>query len=117
MSETCPYCGRGFENSKALGSHIHYIHENESWASKARDRSESEKERFRKLFCSSLPDNNLPCPRELNKIEQAIKEIPEGVSSPLDQYRGAYRHAVDKEELLKEIEEELLRESSAGETK
>ena len=35
----------------------------------------------------------------------------------LDQYREAYRRATRKEELLKEIEEDLQREENAGETK
>ena len=118
MSETCPYCGRSdFANTKALGSHIHYVHENESWASISQNRSETEKERFQKLFCSSLPDKNLRCPRQLDKIEQAISEIPEGVSYTVDQYREAYRRATRKEKLLREIEEDLQSESSADETK
>jgi len=117
MPEKCPHCGREFINTKALGSHIHYVHENESWASITQNRSESEKERFQKLFCSSLPDKNLRCPRKLDKIEQAISEIPEGVSDTVDRYREAYRRATRKEELLKEIEEDLQREESAGETK
>ena len=117
MSETCPYCGKEFENSKALGSHIHYVHESESWTSISHNRSASEKERFRKLFCDSLPDKNLHCPSNLDKIEQGITQISEGVSPTLDQYREAYRRAIEKEKLVKEIEEESLRESSAGETK
>ena len=117
MPEKCQYCGKDFENTKALGSHIHYVHENESWVYMSQKRSDSERERFHKLFCISLPDENLRCPRELDKIEQGMKEIPQGVSPPLDQYREAYRRAIEKEKLVKEIEEESLRESSAGETK
>ena len=117
MTETCPYCGKEVENTKALGSHIHYIHENESRANMSQKRSESENERFQKLFCSSIPDKDLRCPRQLDKIEQAISEIPEGVSYTLDQYRQAYRSAIMKEKLLREIEEDLQREASADETK
>jgi len=109
VTEKCQYCGKEFENTKALGSHIHYVHENESWVYTSQKRSESEEERFHKLFCSSLPDENLHCPRELDKIEQAFKEIPQGVSPALDRYRVAYRRAIEKEKLVKEIEEESLR--------
>lgn len=117
MPEKCQYCGKEFENTKALGSHVHYVHENESWVSMSQKRSESEKERFQKLFCDSLPDKNLRCPRQLDTIEQAISEIPEGYSYTLDQYREAYRSATRKEKLLREIEEDLQREASADETK
>jgi len=117
MSEKCPYCGKVVENTKALGSHIHYVHETETWLSMSQNRSESGKERFQKLFCSSLPDKELACPRDLQKIEQGIREIPEGVSYTLDQYREAYRAAIRKEKLLREIEEDLQREASADETK
>ena len=111
MTETCPFCRREFENSKALGSHIHYIHENETWASKSKNRSDSEKERFQKLLCSCLPDKDLCSPRQLDKIEQAIVEIPEGISPTIDKYRDAFKCAITKEKLLKEVEEEVLRES------
>ncbi|GAH48925.1 unnamed protein product [marine sediment metagenome] len=118
MSETCPYCGRSdFANTKALGSHIHYVHENESWASMSQNRSESEKERFQKLFCSCLPDKDLCSPRQLEKIEQAIIEIPGGISPPLDKYRDAFKCAITKEKLLKEVEEELPRESKTEDKK
>jgi len=53
----------------------------------------------------------------LDKIEQAISEIPEGLSNTVDQYREAYRSATRKEKLLREIEEDLQREASADETK
>ena len=111
MTETCPFCGREFENSKALGSHIHYIHENETWASMSQNRSDSEKERFQKLLCSCLPDKDLCSPRQLDKIEQAIVEIPEGISPTIDKYRDAFKCAITKEKLLKEVEEEVLQES------
>ena len=116
MPEICPHCGKGFTNTKALGSHIHYVHESESWANMSQKRSESEKERFRKLFCNSLPDKDLRCPRQLDKVEQAISEIPEGVSYTLDQYREAYKNATRKEKLLREIEEDLQGEADADET-
>lgn len=115
MSETCQYCGREFENTKALGSHIHYVHESESWSQTSLNRSDSEKDRFQKLFDSCLSGRDLPKPGQIDKIEQAITEIPEGVSPTIDQYRGVYRCAIGKEKLLKEIEEELLKEVSSEE--
>ena len=117
MSEKCPYCGKVVENTKALGSHIHYAHEKESWASANQNRSESDKERFQKLLDSCLTDRGLRKPRQVDKVEQAIKEIPEGVSSTIDEYRQAYRCAVTKEELVKEFEEELRREEDTKEKK
>jgi hypothetical protein len=117
MPERCPYCGGEFANTKALGSHIHYVHETETWADIGRKRSESDKQRFEKLFDSCLSNRGLPRPRQIDKVEQAVKEIPEGVSPTIDQYREAYRCAIGKEKLVKEIEEELRRETSADETK
>ena len=116
MTVQCPRCGKDFENTKALGSHIHYVHENENLVSASQNRSENEKERFGILLKSCLTDKDLPKLRNVDKIEQAIVEIPEGVSSMIDQYRDAYRCAVSKEKLIKEIEEELIRESSSEET-
>jgi len=81
------------------------------------NRSESEKGRFQKLFCSCLSDKDLCNPRQLDKIEQAIVEIPEGISPPLDKYRDAFKCAITKEKLLKEVEEELPRESKTEDTK
>ena len=118
MSETCPYCGRSdFANTKALGSHIHYVHKNESWASMSQNRSENDTERFEKLLDSCLSARDLRKPRQLDKTERAIIEIPEGVSPILDKYREAFRCATAKEELLKKVEEELLRESKTEDTK
>jgi uncharacterized C2H2 Zn-finger protein len=117
MPEKCPYCGKGFANTKALGSHIHYAHESESWVDTSQTRSEAEKEKFDKLFDSCLSDRNLRKPRQVEKIEQAFTEIPEGVSSTVDEYRQAYRCAIRKEKLVKEIEEELLKEEKSKETK
>jgi len=53
----------------------------------------------------------------VDKIEQALTEIPEGVSPTLDRYRSAYKCAIGKEKFLKEVEEELLRASSAEDEK
>lgn len=117
MSEKCPYCGKVVENTKALGSHIHYIHEAESWAQMSQSRSEKQKERFQKLLDSCLSQRGLPRPRRVDKLEQAVTEIPEGVSPTIDRYKEAYRCAITKEELVREIEEELLKEASADETK
>lgn len=117
MTEKCPHCGKAFGNTKALGSHIHYVHEAESWAHMSQNRAESEKEKFEKLLDSCISDTGLRRPRQIDKVEQAITEIPEGVSSTLDQYREAYRCAISKEKLLKEIEQELLREGDADEKK
>jgi len=111
MSEKCSYCGREFTNSKALGSHIHYVHEMESWGNLSQNRAGSEKERFQKLLDSCLSERDLSKPRQLDKMEQAITEIPEGISSTIDQYREAYRCAIGKEKFVKEVEEELLRKS------
>lgn len=117
MSEKCSYCGREFSNTKALGSHIHYVHEMESWVKISQNRSVSENERFQKLLDSCLSERELPKPRQVDKMEQAITEIPEGVSPTVDQYREAYRCAIGKEKFVKEFEEELLRESKTEEEK
>jgi len=50
-------------------------------------------------------------------MEQAITEIPEGISSTIDQYREAYRCAIGKEKFVKEVEEELLQESKTEDAK
>lgn len=117
MPEKCPHCGREFINTKALGSHIHYVHETESWANTSQNRSEAEKERFQKLLGSCLSERGLRTPRQVEKIEQAVTEIPEGISSTIDQYREAYRCAIGKEKFVKEVEQELLKEASTDETK
>ena len=114
MPEKCPYCGRNFENTRALGSHIHYMHNN---ISVKESRSEAEQERFLHLLNSCLSDRDLSRPRSVDKIEQAILEIPKGVSPTLDKYRDAFKCATAKEQLLKEVEEELLRESKTEDTK
>lgn len=115
MSEKCPYCGKTFENTKALGSHIHYSHETESWASMSQNRSEDNKQQFQELLYSCIIERGLPRPRRTDKIEQVVTQIPEGVSPTIDQYRQAYRCAVEKEKLIKEFEEDLIREASEEE--
>ena len=117
MGEKCPYCNREFTNTKALGSHIHYVHETDSWIDMSGKRAEGEKQQFQKLWDSCLSERDLRRPRQMDKMEQAIIDIPEGVSSTLDRYREAYRCAIGKEKFLKDFEEELLKENSAEETK
>ena len=114
MPEKCQYCGKEFENTKALGSHIHYMHSN---TYVQEDRSGTEKEQFLHLLNSCLSDRDLSRPRNVDKIEQAIVEIPEGISPTLDKYRDAFKCAITKEKLLKEVEEELLRESKTEDMK
>ncbi len=116
MSEKCPYCAKEFENSKALGSHIHYVHENETWAYINQNRSDTEKERFQKLLDGCLSDRGLRRPRAAGKIEEAITQIPSGVSPTLDKYRDAFRCALGKEELLNEVEK-LIQEEETKEQK
>jgi len=111
MTEKCPYCSKEFTNTKALGSHIHYTHNNICVQER---RSEIDEERFRRLLDSCLSEKGLPRPRHVDKIEQAICEIPEGVSPAIDRYREALECALRKEKLVKEFEE-LLREPNAEE--
>ena len=117
MPEKCPHCGAEFTNTKALGSHIHYVHEAESWTETSQKRSDSDKERFDKLLDSCVSGRGLPRPRQIDKVEQVVTEVPEGVSATIDQYREAYRCAIRKEKLVKEFERELLRGASADDTK
>lgn len=117
MSEKCPYCDGEFENSKALGSHIHYVHETESWVSMSQNRSEDDKQQFQKLLDSCIIQRGLPRPRRMDKMEQVVIQIPEGVSPDVDRYREAYRCAVEKEKLMEEFEEDLIREASSNKTK
>jgi len=114
MTEICQFCGKEFENTKALGSHIHYTHNN---IYVQKDRSGTEKEQFLYLLNGCLSDRDLSRPRNVDKIEQAIVEIPEGISPTLDKYRDAFKCAITKEKLLKEVEEELLRESKTEDAK
>lgn len=111
MAEICPQCGNEFANTKALGSHVYYMHETkrpmggQSW----QERPDGEKERFRILLDSCLTDRGLQKPRKIDKVVEALTEIPKGVSPDLDRYREAFSCAIDKEKLLGEAEK-LLRE-------
>ena len=106
MTEKCPYCDKQFENSRALGSHVHYVHETQNPAQiyAAEERSESDRKRFQQLFKNCLTDTGLPSPSSTEKIEQAISEIPKGISPTVDQYRDAFSCALRKEKLLKQFE-------------
>ena len=104
MSEKCPYCGGDFENTKALGSHIHYMHNN---IYVQKDRSGTEKEQFLHLLNGCLSDRDLRKPKNVDKIEQAIVEIPEGISPMLDKYRGAFKCAINKEKLVNRFMEQF----------
>lgn len=110
MTEKCPYCGNEFSNTKALGSHIHYVH---SMIHAQKTRSEVEEQRFQRLLSGCLSDKGLRKPRQVEKVERAIREIPEGLSPTLDQYRDVFKCALGKEELLKEIEA-MLGEEDGG---
>ena len=114
MPEKCPHCGKQFANTKALGSHIHYVHEtkNSEGVYAQHPRSNEDKERFEHLLDTCLSEGNLPRLREIEKIEQAIAEIPPGVSPTLDKYRGPFQCASGKEKLLKEAEELLPQEET-----
>lgn len=116
MGEVCPYCGKECGNTKALGSHISYVHGIKTWGGSTtqQGRSDSDKGRFQRLFDSCLSERDLPRLRGLEKIEEAIGAIPQGVSPALDKFRDAYSCALGKERMLKEFEE-LLREEEAGE--
>lgn len=109
MSESCPHCSKEFTNKKALGSHLHYKHNSNRLASgfEMRIRSASQMKRFRDLLKKCLYDLGLEMPQHIEKIELALSEIPRGISPILDKYREAYTHALNKEKLLKEVEEIL----------
>jgi len=109
MTEKCPHCGKEFTNTKALGSHIHYMHNN-IYAEEGR--SEIDKERFQHLLHSCLSERDLPRLRGIEKIKQAIDEIPPGVSPTIDKYRDAFQCALGKEKLLKEVERLLEEEET-----
>lgn len=106
MTETCPYCGNQYKNTKALGSHIHYMHKtrNPTEIYAAEERSESDIKRFQLLYKSCLSDSNLPMLSNIEKVEQAMSEIPKGISPILDNYRKAFKCALIKEELLNDFE-------------
>ena len=117
MPEKCPYCEGEFANTRALGSHIRYVHEGESWKNLGQKRSESDKEKFYKLVDSCLSERGLPKPRQADRLEQLVTEIPEGVSDTIDQYREALRCAIRKEKLVREFEEDFFKESQGEEKK
>ncbi len=70
MSEKCLYCGKVVQNTRALGSHIHYVHAAESWTYISQNRSENEKGRFRKLLDSCLSQRGLRKPHRVDKLER-----------------------------------------------
>lgn len=109
MTERCHYCDGTFANTKALGSHIHYMHEKKGPdADRVPDqRSEQDLQRFRLLLKGCLENDRLPVPPEVEKVQQALEEIPAGVSPKLDRYRGGFLCALRKEELMKEVEKAL----------
>lgn len=112
MPEICPYCGKEFANTKALGSHLHYRHVSNrlTFGFEMGSRSGSEIKRFRSLLEKCLFDSGLKMPQYIEKIELALTEIPRGISPVLDKYRDAFARALNKEKLLKEVEEILRRE-------
>jgi hypothetical protein len=112
MSEMCPHCGKEFANTKALGSHLHYRHNSNraNTGSSSAVRNASEKKRFRSLLERCLLGTGLRLPEDIERIELALAEVPHGISPLLDQYRDAYNRALDKEKLLKEVEELLRQE-------
>lgn len=114
MPEICHYCGKEFANTKALGSHIYYRHRSNSpaLAFEAGSRSGSELKRFRSLLKKCLFKMGLKMPKDIEKIEVALTEIPPGISPLLDKYRDAFTCALNKETLLKEVEEILRREET-----
>jgi hypothetical protein len=115
MSEMCPYCGKEFANTKALGSHLHYRHKSSrvSFNSALAGRTASEKKRFHYLLERCLLDAGLKLPDNIERIELALVEIPRGISPLLDQYRDPFNRAFGKEKLLKEVED-LLRQKEKG---
>ena len=117
MSETCSYCGAKFENTKALGSHIHYTHERETSAATTQKRTGQDKERFEKILESCLLDQGLPKPRKLDRVEQVVSQIPRGVSPTIDKYREALDCAQSKEKMVVEFERDFGEEAKSGETK
>jgi len=101
MSEECPHCGKRFTNTRALGSHIHYMHSN---IYKQDYRSELDQERFERLLVHCCSEAGLKKPYDFPKLEQAIEEIPEGICLSLDRYREPYMSTFDKFKLGKEVE-------------
>lgn len=101
MPEKCPYCGGKFANTKALGSHIHYMHSN---VYKQEHRSPLDQERFEHLVNYCCSKAGLKKPHNFPKLEQAIEEIPEGICLALDKYRDPVKCAIDKLKLVKQVE-------------
>ena len=101
MSEECLHCGSRFANTRALGSHIHYMHSN---IYKQEYRSEVDQEHFRRLLVYCCSEAGLVKPNDVPKLERALTEIPEGIWLCLDRYREPYNSALDKLKLLKEVE-------------
>jgi hypothetical protein len=56
-------------------------------------------------MCAS--DRGLDVPKDVEKVEQALTEIPAGLSPELDRYRDALSCAFQKEKLLEEVEKEI----------
>ena len=116
MPSMCPHCGKEFANTKALGSHLHYMHRHKSsgvtFSGAPGGRSESEKKRCRSLLERCLSYTGLMLPEDIKNVEQALAEIPPGISPTLDQYRDAFTRALGKEKLLKEVEELLRQEET-----
>ena len=114
MSVKCGICGKTLENSRALGSHMHYMHENQNpvqiYASQ--DRTDDDKKRFQRLFKSCIADRNLSMPSSMDKVEQTMSEIPKGISPTLDRYRDAFKCALNKEKILNEFESMILEEEA-----
>ena len=82
MPEMCPHCGKEFANTKALGSHLYYRHDNSrtTFRRAVEGRSESETKRFRSLLERCLFGTGLKLPDGIEKIELALAEIPLGIS-------------------------------------
>jgi len=115
MTETCPYCGKQVANTKALGSHIYYMHQanKTTWEPAQVARSKEDQARFDKLFESCAKDMGLAMPKNVEKVEQALREIPPGVSPRLDRYRNVLRCANGKRQLAEEAEKLLGSEDAS----
>jgi hypothetical protein len=62
------------------------------------------------LLEKCLFNTGLKMPQDIEKIKLALTEIPHGISPVLDKYRDAFTRALQKEKLLREVEEILRRE-------
>lgn len=114
MPEICHYCGKGFANTKAFDSHLRYRHRSNTPALPfaVGRRSASELKRLRSLLKKCLSKTGLKMPKDIEKIEVALTEIPPGISSLLNKYCDAFTCALNKEILLKEVEEILRLEET-----